>query len=1037
MKFRRRLRRYGAGLALLLFSALAFAAPREFDIPAGDAAQSLTRFAQQAGVPLLFPYDLLQGRRTRALQGRMEVEPALRQLLSGSGLAAFLDARGQITLKLAERMPVIQAPEPATDPLIPEADIHLAGEDLPEVSITGTRIQRENLSTPTPVAAITRMELDTISPTLLVDALVQLPLFLNSDTPQTQSFGTSGAAGASFLNLRGMGSVRTLTLLDGRRVVPSSLSGTVDVALLPRSVVRRVEVVTGGASAAYGSDAVSGVVNLLLDADFRGLRGHAQAGITERGDNGNAEFSAAWGLGLGERSSLLLSAEYSRIQGIRGYSSRDWFNSTASISSPAPAGPREVLAGDVRATGYTYGGLITAGPLAGTQFLAGGVPAPFDAGQFRTSATQSGGSGVDPAADLIWILPDQRRISSFARFSTRPSDSLSAFAQMIAGSTRNAFDKDPPSLWGPWEATIFRDNAFLPSSIGNRMDAAGVTSFRLGRVGAEGDLGRAHATQSGNLLSGTVGATWQHERWALDGYYQIGRDSTRLRYEDTLRIDRVYRGIDAVIDPATGRTVCRSTLSFPDDGCVPVNLFGPGSVSDAARTWITEGNAEQLQDVRQQVAEATLHGDMPLLPAGHASVAAGVSWRLESADARSRRSPAGLEGLRVEPSANEGYRGLPAAYSGTANIFERTVVVDVSGRYSVREMFGEALVPLLRDAPLARRLNLHGAVRQARYSGSGTVLAWKLGAEWQPVESLGLRATRSRDVRAGSLSERFDLSSSGVTIVDPLVAGRPSYAVISQREGNPAVEPELSDTRTAGIVIHPSAWPGFSLTADYYDIRIRDVIALYGTQNIINRCADGDATVCGLIDRSDSGLITRVHNRILNIAGARSRGIDVEAGWRTALQWLGGGESIALRAFVTRTLESSTIDATGARIDRAGQTGLFGGAPRMQATLSVAYERGPLNVGLQQRYISSGSYDATFGPQDLATRHVRAAAYTTLRLSLTPRARAITWYASVQNLFDSRPPRSGDWGFGGSIPTNEGLFDVLGRRYIAGLRLER
>jgi iron complex outermembrane recepter protein len=1029
-----RSRRRGAGLALLLLSASALAAPREFDIPSGPASQALTRFAQQAGVPVLFPYDLLQGRRTRELKGRFEAEAALQQLLAGSGLAAYLDARGQITLRLVERAPAMPAPETAAPPAGDEAAV-AAIEELPEVSITGTRIQRENLSTPTPVATITRMELDAISPTLLVDALVQLPLFLNSDTPQTQSFGTSGAAGASFLNLRGIGSVRTLTLLDGRRVVPSTRSGTVDVALLPRSVVRRVEVVTGGASAAYGSDAVSGVVNMLLDADFRGFRGHAQGGISERGDNGNVELGTAWGLALGEASSLLVSAEYSRIEGIRGYSSRDWFNSTASISNPAGS-PREVLASAVHATGYTYGGLITSGPLANTQFLAGGAPAPFDAGQYRTSVTQSGGSGVDPAADLIWILPDQRRLASFARFSTRPAEQLSAFAQFIAGSTRNAFDKDPPSLWGPWEATIFRDNAFLPASIRDRMDAAGVTSFRLGRMGA-GDLGRAHTTLSGSLLSGTVGATWQQDGWSMEGYYQIGRDHTRLRYEDTLRIDRVYRGIDAVIDPATGRAVCRSTLSFPGDGCVPVNLFGPGSVSDAARAWITAGSAEQLQDVREQVVEATLHGDAALLPAGRASIAAGASWRLESTDTRSRRLPGSLEGLRVEPGTNLGYRGLPAAYSGSANIFERTVAVDVDGRYSVREIFGEALVPVLRDAPLARRVDLHAALRQARYSGSGTVLAWKLGAEWQPVESLGLRATRSRDVRAGSLSERFDLSSAGVTIVDTVLPARPSYAVISLREGNPAVEPELSDTRTAGFVVHPAAWPGVSLSADYYDIRIRDVIALNGTQNIIDRCAAGDGGACELIERSETGLITRVHNRIRNIAGARSRGIDLEVGWRTPLHWFGGAESLALRGFVTRTLESSTTDASGNRIDRAGQTGLFGGAPRLQATLSMAYERGPLNIGLQQRYVSSGTYDATFAPTDLARRHVRAAAYTTLRLGLTPRGgHGTTWYLNIQNLFDSRPPRSGDWGFGGSIPTNEGLFDVLGRRYVAGVRLD-
>jgi iron complex outermembrane recepter protein len=181
-----------------------------------------------------------------------------------------------------------------------------------------------------------------------------------------------------------------------------------------------------------------------------------------------------------------------------------------------------------------------------------------------------------------------------------------------------------------------------------------------------------------------------------------------------------------------------------------------------------------------------------------------------------------------------------------------------------------------------------------------------------------------------------------------------------------------------------------------------------------------------------------VRNLTLNIAEARSRGIDLEIAWRQGVNWFGGVESLAMRAFVNRTLESATIDATGTRINRAGQTGLFGGAPRLQANLSLAYERGPLNIGLQQRYISSGSYDGTYGAADLASRRVRDASYTTLRLGLTPAGvRGTTWYLNIQNLFDAPPPRSGDWGFGGSIPTNEGLFDVLGRRYVLGVRFER
>ncbi|HXC59324.1 MAG TPA: TonB-dependent receptor, partial [Steroidobacteraceae bacterium] len=799
MSAHRRWRRCLAALALALACTCACAASRDFDIPAGPAAQSVTRFAQQAGLPVMFPYDLLQGRNTQALRGRFEVNAGLQQLLDGSGLAAFLNTRGQITIRRAPPPQAAAVAETRNDADGEEHPLQTTG-DLPEVSITGTRIQRENMSTPTPVAAITRVELDAANPAMLIDALVQLPHFLNSDTPQTQSFGTSGAAGASYLNLRGIGSIRTLTLLDGRRVVPSSRSGTLDVALMPRSLIRRVEVVTGGASAAYGSDAVSGVVNMILDSDFLGFRGHANVGTSARGDNENFEIGSVLGTRIGDRSSLLLSAELSLAEGIRGYSSRSWFDSTAAIANPDPAGPKEVLAQDVHGTGYSYGGLITSGPLAGTEFLQGGVTAPFVAGQYRTPATQAGGSGVDPAADLIWILPDQRRVSTFARFTTQPIASLSTFAQLLAAGTRNAFDKDPPSLWGPWEATIYRDNAFLPQTVHDRMSSAGIDSFKLGRIGADGDLGRGHATMRSDLLSATTGLTWHHESWSLDGYYQIGRDSSQIRYDDTLRIDRVYRAVDSVVDPATGRIVCRSTLSFPTDGCVPVNLFGPGSVSAQARAWITEGHAVQFQNVNEQTAEATVRSDLPLLPAGRVSVAAGASWRLESADSHARRFPDSLENLRVEPSASAGYRGLPAAYSGATNIFERTSAVNVAGRYSVREIFGEALVPLLRGASWAQRLDLHAAVRQARYSGSGAVLAWKLGADWQPLSLFSVRATRSRDVRAGSLSERFDVSSSGITIVDKVLSTKPAYAVIAQREGNTAVNPELSDTTTAGLV---------------------------------------------------------------------------------------------------------------------------------------------------------------------------------------------------------------------------------------------
>ncbi len=1020
----------------LSMPAVSLAAPREFDIPAGQASQSLTRFAQQAETPLIFPYELAADRRTRRVRGRLEPDEALRQLLRGTGLAARRDGTGQIVIERLRARERTRAPQPDAASLPAGAGAREINTELEEVRITGSRVARDGMTSPIPVTSISREELQVLSTGTLAEALVELPHFLNNDTPQSQSFGTSAAAGASHMNLRGIGSIRTLTLLDGRRVVPATRFGTIDYALLPKSLVEHVEVVTGGASAAYGSDAVSGVVNLFTQSRFEGLRLEAQTGITERGDNSREEISITWGSALGERSHLVVSGEFYRAKGIRGYRSRDWFDSWATITNTDPNGPTEITVRGARATGYTYGGLITSGPLAGTQFLPGGVPAPFVRGANYTALTQSSGDGVDPAADLVWLMPDQTRANAFLKFTSELKPGFSFFTQLLAGHTDNAFEQGPPSLWGSWEATIFPDNAFLPASIREQMITRGLASFRLGRMGNDGELGRNSVHNQGDLFSATLGISHQLGDWQLDSYYQYGQNRNRLHYSDTLRIDHVYRGIDSIVNPANGQIVCRSTLTFPDDGCVPVNIFGAGSVTPAARAYITEGEYEQLQDVSEHVAEIQAQGSLLALPAGRIKAAAGINWRRESVRNTPRRFPASDEPLEMSPPI--GYFGLPFAYYGNASVFERTVVNSVAGHYSVWEMFGEAAVPLLSDQPLVQELTLHAAVRYARYSGSGPVPAWKGGLDWALTDELRLRATRSRDVRAGSLAERFDVSRGGSSIRDPALPGAPTYAISFERRGNPNVEPEQADTWTGGLVYKPERLHGLSISADYYDISIHDAISTLGVQSIINRCQAGEQDLCALITRtSDSNIIQLVNNLVLNVDGARSRGIDLELGWRQPVDFLGGDESLAVRLFANRVLESSVTGATGNKLDRAYQTGNSGGAPSWQANLSVSYRRGPLQLALQQRMISHGKFNARLGSDDIDNNRVAGAAYTNLRGSWQPSLHpGLNFHAQVSNLFDQDPPRAPDWGFLGSIPTNESLFDVLGRRYTVGFSYE-
>ncbi len=928
-----------------------------------------------------------------------------------------------------------------------------------EITVTGSRIRVDGMQTPTPVTAISTDALQTLAPTTLVEALVQLPQFLNSDTPQTQSFGSSGASGASFVNLRGIGASRTLTLLDGRRVTPATRTGAVDISLLPEALVERVEVVTGGASAAYGSDAVSGVVNFILDTDFTGLKANAQAGITEIGDNINSKFGVAFGTPIGERFHLLTSAEVYKANGVKGYTDRDWFNgwgvvnnTTANINA---GGPLRVTVPNARSTNYTAGGLVTGyfvpadqvtarttGPLINTQFLKGSVPTGFTRGAYYTSTSQSGGSGSDPNATETWIMPDQLRASGFARLNFDVNDDLSLFAQGLIGHSSSRFEKDAANMSSPWEARIYRENPFLPASIGAQMDALGANAIRVGRVASSADLGGGLVDNRNNLKSGTLGFKGKLPGdWNYDGYYQYGQNTAVLYYKNTSRIDRLYRAVDVVTNPANGQIVCRSTLSFPTDGCVPMNILGEGSPSPEAIRYVNGDASDQNQRIVQQAAELTFSGKAFDNWAGTVSVAAGGAWRKETLRNVPHRYPSELDAITAVPTAaSQGYRGLPTQYSGQANLFERTIYTNLSGEYNVSEAFVETIFPLLRDVPLVQSLDFNGAFRWADYSGSGGIPAWKLGLDWQVFDPLRLRATVSRDVRAGTLSERFDYSGSGATVTDPFLAvTEPAYTITSIRGGNPTIDPEKADTLTFGFVYSPGWLPGFNLSADYYDIKIDDAIAQLTVQQIADECFRGATELCARITRNAvTGRITQINNTFLNVAEARTKGIDLEAGYTRPVEWLGGGESVGVRAFGTWISEQSQTNIGSGTIDRAGQTGLGGGAPKWQANVGVNYQRGPLSLNVQERFIGRGSYNAIYTARDIDDNVVGSVFLTNLRAGFDfgPADRQITVFANITNLFDRAPPLAPTFGFNGSNHTNEGLFDVLGRRYTVGVNMK-
>jgi outer membrane receptor protein involved in Fe transport len=918
--------------------------------------------------------------------------------------------------------------------------------------VTGSRIQRNGMESPTPVTSLTLDEIETLAPGPAMDALEQLPQFINNATVNNTGPG-GGAftyAGQSVLNLRGMGTNRTLVLLDGRRVVPSSRFSTVDIGAFPDAMIERVDVVTGGASAAYGSDAVSGVVNFRLNTGFTGIKAELQTGATGYGDHRNDGGSLLFGTDLGERAHLAASVEYYEADEVRDYRDRDWFQSWGVINNPDwPAqGPQRVTVPNVRSRVATYGGLIIGGPLRGTYFGDHGVPALQQAGAYVTSVSQAGGDGLDNGVDA-WMMPQQKRTSAFANLSYRLNDDASFFVQALVGGNHTMGAKFPDVLVPPNQATIYRDNAYLPESVRQQMVALDVSSFPLGRISSPHDLASGIVTLDSRLSSFTTGLNFNIDGWRYNAYYQYGQTQRTVNFGNgtIVRLDRLYRAIDAVIDPASGAAVCRSTLMLPGDGCVPVNLFGDGSPSPQAKAYLYEGQTYEDQTLVQHVAEATVQGEPFSTHAGPIAVVAGASYRRDSLD--QVPGPAEYVALSTPPASQLGYFGQPSSTIGD-DIWELGNPDPVKGSYDVMELFTEGIVPLIRNVPFVRSLEVTAAARNARYSRTGGVWAWKAGVDWKPVNDLRLRATRSRDSRAGSLSERFDSSGGGTTVADPFRPNDDPILVIVVAGGNPDIKPEKADASTFGFVYEPAWLEGLGMSVDYYDVRINGAIAQLTPQILLDQCFAGVEILCEQISRAPDGRLREIRNSFLNIAEARTRGVDIEMSLARPVHVLGGNERLGLRAFVSHVAELSTTDIGAAKVDRAGQTGpnapglsgpTAGGAPSWQGTANVSYARGAFALSAQERFVGPGTYNAMWrSGVDIDDNTVAAAWYTHLRIGYTFETQPGVFeiFAHVGNVFDKAPARAATFSiFGGTAHTNPAYFDELGRRFTLGAQFSR
>ena len=932
---------------------------------------------------------------------------------------------------------------------------------LDEIVVTGSRIVRDGYEAPTPVSVLGSEELNAMNVVNLADAVNILPGFSGSVSPRTSNGNlSSGATGVSQLNLRGMGTNRTLILLDGQRYINSAITAggsAPDINSFPNALIERVDVVTGGASAAYGSDALSGVVNFILDRDFTGIKGEVQAGMTKYRDDKNYSGQLTYGTPFANgRGHLLLSGELSHNDGVRGHGGRPWADLPASVHlNPAygtGAGqsrsvPENMVSRDVGLSAGTPGGIITTTALRGIYFGPGGtVLSGYNFGANVGNNLAKGGdwaySRIENGQDIAGKVD---RYVTYFRTSYDLSDNVTAFidAQWAFSHTYNV--ANPNRRLG--NNVIRIDNAYIPASVRAQAVALGITQFNMGSTNADlfrfiGDYSRTVRRVSGGL-DGTFEA--METEWTWNGYVQHSQTGLSPRTLNNGHTTSYLRALDSVI--FNGAPACRvntdAVTTNDDPACVPYNPFGIG-VNDAKVVSYINGVSYRYETLKQNVGAVSMSGEPFELWAGPVSIAFGAEHRTESV--------AGIASARDENT--EYFAGNYKASRG---------------KFSVTEGFIETVVPLARNQEWAQELDLNAAVRATDYSTSGYVTTWKAGLTWRPVDDLRFRLTRSRDIRAPSLGELFTAgqTGSGVPIIDPFLGNSANPSTFSLTRGNPNLLPEKADTTGIGVVMAPSFLEGFQASVDFYNIDVKGTVQSPSSQTVIDLCFQGNTILCQAIQRSapiapaTTGLIFLVVTQPENLIGQKANGIDFEASYRFQLAdlveaWDG---EISIRAMGSRVLTLDTTSTTGIVYDGVGVVGGWGGippfsgnldAPKFRGNISVAYNGDPVTMRATVRHTAAGVYGngfiecqtgcpvSTTNAPTIENNQIEGMTSVDFAATYKPfEDQDVELFMTVENLLDTQPPIIG--GNRGSTHWNtmgNTQYDRMGRQYRAGMRFQ-
>jgi outer membrane receptor protein involved in Fe transport len=930
------------------------------------------------------------------------------------------------------------------------------------VRISGSRIAARGFTMPTPTTSLTSADLEKSAKPNLFNTLAELPALQGSTGRTTSTNSTSsGIQGLSSLSLRGLGTIRTLTLLDGQRVVGANVTGVTDVSQFPQLLVKRVDVVTGGASASYGSDAVGGVVNFVTDKKFTGFKAHVQGGQTKYDDDRGGSVQAAWGKAfLNDRFHVTASAEFTKENGIespgfggKGPNGRTWYQNPAysvrPLNQTGDGLPQYRVIEQAQQYQYAKYGLITSGPLQGTAFGAGGVPYQF---QYGSNGRPTGTGAVTGCINPFCIGGDLsgsvgsgtnlamnfKRQVAYTRMSYDVTPDHQLYFTANYGKVDSRFSPNPGAAKNA-NLNIQCSNPFLPASIVDACARNNITSFQYGTSNAvfpENIDVQPTRTQRRFVLGAEGKFALFGKDWSYDAYVTHGENKTNLDAFNMTLNARYNNAIDAVRAP-DGRIVCRNPVAAAS-GCVPLNIIGDNPIDPAAWAYIAPANGPRQRTTQSQdVGSFNINGELFEGWAGPISLATGAEYRREKYRVR---GDAYGNGVTPDSPNNAMYPSDPLLNTTVGNNWYAGNFHNGEGSYNVREAYVELNIPVFKSETWGEA-NLNLADRETKYSTAGSVGSWKLGATWQtPIDGLRLRGVTSKDVRAPNLSELF----AAPVVVNNVVQYQGNTISVQERTvGNTGLRPEIARNNTFGIVLSQPKWaPGFSISADYFDIEVKGVISALTIQQEVDLCVAGNQEICqAMVLNSPGNNYVTVQN--FNLASLKVKGFDLETAYRTGLERWNLPGRFTFRALATRNLhyitESGVVGTIA--VDSAGSN--MGNTPKWKVLAQQTWENDKLSLTLTERWFSDGTYRndfiecqtncpmSTLIHPTIYDNKMKGAAYLDIGASYNL-SKQLQAYFKIDNVTDRAPEAAPQTN--ASYGINPALYDVVGRTYRVGLR---